>query len=132
VRCHKQCCSEHRTELNGVPYDVFLKLVEFCYTGSTQVNNYEIGVALLPLASEYALPSLKDACESLLTQTMNDANVISLLEVAEKHQALQLKHYCTEFLLRNFARLSVTEQFEHLGRDLITEILANTCSKLNG
>ena len=57
---------------------------------------------------------LKFLCENTLMHTVDNENVCSILIDANKYGATDLKKYCYDYLLKNFAEVHLTKGFEDL------------------
>ena len=83
-------------------------MMEYLYTGSIVNFNHRIALDLIGLADAYILDGLKQLCENTLMQNVDNDNVIQFLIDASKYQAIELKKYCIDYLIKNFQEVSTS------------------------
>jgi len=108
--------------LQGVEYDVIHAVIEWIYTGHTQISRKTV-VDILIVAEMYSLKELKQTCEYFLWHYVDVDNATALYQTAILHQAFQLKKVCGEFIVRNFHKISSTEGYLSLPQETKDEIL---------
>lgn len=94
-------------EISDVPYDAFLAVVEYIYTGGlpnfddTRIDSSaRLGrvVDILELSNRFCLNHLKETCETELQSAVNADSVEYLLQVAQDTYSVQLQLICEHFL----------------------------------
>lgn len=69
---------------------------------------------LLTAADRYGLRQLRWLCESRISQGISVNSVAKILELAQRHQASQLKSACLKFAATNLEEVMKSEGFEYL------------------
>ncbi|KAI3884597.1 hypothetical protein MKX03_001448 [Papaver bracteatum] len=84
---------------------------------------------LLAAADRYDLPRLKVMCEEKLCEDITVDNVATTLDLAEKHQCLQLKTICLNFAAKpeNLGEVIKSDGYANLEKSLLTDLL-KTCA----
>ena len=99
--------SQKRIIIHDVRYNVFMKMMEYLYTGaapelavddSADIQaDFELVMDLLQCSDQFMLDHLKEICEMHLASVVGDESVDILLEHAEMCNAVQLKDVCVHF-----------------------------------
>lgn len=112
-------------------------LLRYLYTDEIEMpEEAEEAAALLMLADEYMLPSLKRECEVALLTRVRERNVSYLLNKSDMYGANVLKEVCKQYVLDNFdTKPSLGEElakFPHLLVEITTAaIVGNKKRRLN-
>ena len=69
------------------------------YIGKVE-NLKDLGLDILKAANEYDLDHLKNVCEEYLNENLTIENVISIVKVADTHNADFLKTQCIYFIVK--------------------------------
>ncbi|KAA0176199.1 hypothetical protein FNF27_02256 [Cafeteria roenbergensis] len=77
----------------------FVAMLEYLYSGSAPSTAPMVTLELMSLADHYALDDLKALCDSQLIQHVDAANACTLLVVAHRCSATDLKRHCLDFIL---------------------------------
>ena len=101
-------------EINGIEQQVFAKLLQYIYTGSTGGNAEESNAAdaeslleeLLSAADMYQVVLLKEECASALAETLQMDNVTRILVLAHLHSCDSLLEAAMNFLVKNAKEVS--------------------------
>jgi hypothetical protein len=75
-------------------------------------------IELLQAADIYSLERLKQLCEKLIAEGMDDTNVYSLLEIADTWRCSQLKSRCLTWFFKNFKAAVTTEEWKQMRPEL--------------
>jgi len=112
-------------ELRDVPYNVFLKVLEYLYTDSVSDLSLEISVSLLIISERFMLDRLKRLCEDSIRRDINSDNVINIYLASHRHNAMALKDIALDFILRNLHDPGVASSLSDLKPepDLLVEII---------
>ena len=87
-------------------------MMEYLYSGSIANFNPSVALDLLGLADAYMLEGLKYLCENTLMHNVDNDNVCALLIDANKYSSTELKKFCINYLIKNFAEVQNTRGFE--------------------
>lgn len=81
----------------------FTALLEFLYTGTVHVHSLTGPVAeeAMSLAQYTGVDGLKALCEAALMHTVDVSSVCTLIATAHRCQALELKRFCLDFILKH-------------------------------
>jgi hypothetical protein len=109
-----------RIHIDSCRSDVFIILLEYIYTGIVDIGPKE-AFDLLKVADEYKLIHLKSKCENIISQSVNEDNVVHLFKLAWHSKAKYLKDYCLSVILENHQRLGPTIKQE-LSSDMLKEV----------
>jgi len=101
---------------------VFLKLLEFWYTGKVTISG-EFAKEILSIDKEYLSPELITICDTALIQIVGEDNVIDLLQLANEHPNMILKKVAIQFLLFRHRPIRTVPKFDTLSKDLLLDIL---------
>ena len=108
--------SQREIVIEDIRYSVFLKMIEYLYTGSVPelkripleeaseeanrlfVHELHLLVDLLSAADQFLIDHLKQLCEATLQLVVVEDTVDFLLEASDRHNAVQLKAVCMHFI----------------------------------
>lgn len=97
--------SEREIYIEEGSYSIFKLMMEYIYTGEPpyvlQVGSQTdpmVAAELLVLADQYMLDHLKQLCEARLTEEVREDTVDSILELAERSNAWQLRGVCGHYM----------------------------------
>jgi BTB/POZ domain/BTB And C-terminal Kelch len=93
---------ENEISVPGVGYDVFLSVMEYLYTGRVTIKEGRVAVNLLQASDMFGLEGLRAQCVEKVESAITVDNAAFICEVADTHNAQQLKDYCITFILHNF------------------------------
>lgn len=92
----------NRVKIEDVGLPVLQEMLTFIYTGKSP-NLKNMASELLFAADKYQLDRLKLMCEEELCSQLNEKNASQTLELADRHNATQLKEFCRDFIARQEA-----------------------------
>lgn len=83
---------------------------------------------LLSLADQYLVEPLKRKCEEAIQKSIKIDDVCLMLSIAMSRGANSLKKRCLSFIMSNFSKIIVLEQFVELPKPVLKEVF-RTASK---
>eukprot|EP00977_Amphora_coffeiformis_P016935 scaffold5364_cov164-Amphora_coffeaeformis.AAC.33 len=112
-------------DLPDVPYDVFMKVLEYLYTDSVQDVSLELGIQLLVASEQFMLDRLKSLCEDLIRHDIDVNNVLGILVAAHRHNASCLKGIALDFVILHLNETTIMTGLSELRQepDLLLEII---------
>lgn len=105
---------ESEIVISEVPYEVFLGVIEFLYSGKVEEMDEKLAMELLKAADMYQIEGLQKICVGKVEDAVTVENAAMVCQVAEMHKSLRLKQYCINFISRNFREVIHTESFLRL------------------
>lgn len=126
---------EGRVLIEDAQKEAVVSFIRYLYTGLIPPNE-QLTDELLALADKYEVPLLKDACDLMLTHSLNVENVLTLLCFAHLHDASLLRNKCLNFTLKNAFQVTHTPEWEKVIEQQpklsvqITRLLASPKSSL--
>ena len=106
--------TESVIEIHDWSYSAYLNMIEYLYTGQIEDFNHSVALDILGLADAYSIDNLKMLAENTLIHNVDAENVIHMLIDAHRFSALDLKKFCMEFTIKNFAEVQGTMGFSEL------------------
>lgn len=97
---------QNHLKLPDIDRDSFEAILEFIYTGETDLTDRV--VEILMAADRLLMDDLKQKCELILTESLDEDNCNDLLEISEQFAAPRLKRSCQELQARLNAPPAVT------------------------
>ena len=79
---------------------------------------------LLSLADQYLVEQLKKKCEEAIQKAIRIDDVCLVLEVAILRGANNLKKKCLSFIMSNFSKIIVIDQFVEMPQSALKEVFA--------
>jgi speckle-type POZ protein len=78
---------------------VLKAVIHFVYTDELPpVDDAVMAGEMLAAACRFGIKRMKALCDNLVAQLITKENVLSMLELAWRHQCKELKIYCSEFI----------------------------------
>lgn len=114
--------SSREISLGDISGDMLEQLIEYCYTGSVQLNTENVESILIH-AHRYSIVSLEEACTKFLAQNLNEENCCSMLAVADAFMIVDLKSIVSDYVCEHFMSVVQTDTFNKLASDTLLEIL---------
>jgi protein-L-isoaspartate(D-aspartate) O-methyltransferase len=112
----------NKIEIFDCTKSVFRDVLRFIYTDHTTVND-ENCISLLEQANFFQLDRLKAICEQYWYDNINVNNAASVLQVADRFNASQLKDFAMEFIFSHIQDVVKTESFQELDQSIVSHIL---------
>ncbi|XP_051173138.1 speckle-type POZ protein B-like [Leptopilina boulardi] len=106
-------------EIDG---DVFKEMLRYIYMGKIE-NSKNVAYDLHELANKYDIPKLRLICQQYLENYLTVNNVISILQLADFHNSLNLKKKCIIFIQKHFNEIGSMEAYKNLKHELLLELL---------
>ncbi len=113
---------QSRVILPEVERGVFNAVLRFIYTDTLDASNTQLAFDLFCQASLFRISNLQDRCEQVLLECIDNENVATLYEAADRYASPLLKEICVSFINRNFADLNEEGAFDMLPMDLLLEL----------
>lgn len=105
---------QNEIEIKSWPFNTYLTMVEYLYTGIVENFDAKVAMELIGLADAYTLEELKNLCEKVLQQSLDDENVGEMLILAYNYSAYELKKSALKFLLKSHSELDLAKIIENL------------------
>lgn len=122
-----------RVSLTGVSPETFNHALYFIYTDRVHpsLETYSIGKPVLLMMDLYKfsllleIKKLELLCIQYLESSVNEQNVLLILENASELHLSHLREYCLRFIVResHYQKVIMSESFESLNRSLIIQIV---------
>ena len=119
--------------LEGVSLETFSHALYFIYTDRVypSLETYSSGTPVLLMMDLYKFSLLLETkrlellCMQYLEASVNEQNVLLILEHASELHLSHLKEYCLRFIVKesNYQKVIMSESFETLDRNLIIQIV---------
>jgi len=116
-----------QVSIPGISYALFLDCLKFIYSGVILIRNAEHASELLEVATLLKLAHLKATCEEIIKDSATVENVASILQLATRFQAPQLKSFAMTFIMEHYEEVAKTKGFDDLDKNLIVEITREAC-----
>ena len=108
-------------EIRDAKYDIFRRFLEYIYSGYFDMAQ-PYAFELLPLASKYKLDHLKTMCGVKIQLSIDTANVLVALSLADRCKADELKSFCLSFIAENREAVTPALRKGELHPDLLKEV----------
>jgi len=112
----------NRIEIFDCTTNVFIDVLRFIYTDTCAINDDNC-IPLLEQANFFQLDRLKAICECYWFDNINVHNAASVLQVADRFNALQLKNFAMEFIFSHIQDVVKTDAWRDLDPSLVSHIL---------
>jgi len=112
----------NKIEIFDCTTTAFSDVLRFIYTDYCAVND-ENCISLLEQANFFQLDRLKAICEQYWFDNIHVTNAASVLHVADRFNASQLKDFAMEFIFSHIQEVVKTEAFRELDQSLVSHIL---------
>ncbi|XP_065202994.1 RCC1 and BTB domain-containing protein 1-like [Planococcus citri] len=109
-------------EIKESTYVAYKALLEYFYTDSLNVP-FCFAFELFDLARVYCEEELEEMCEKVIRNNINVDNVSSSYATSKISRFEDLKTFCMEFIMNNFANVVLSEDFAQLNLATVQEIL---------
>ena len=112
-------------EVEDIDADTFAAMLEFIYSSRVALNSLaKVSIAnLLVAAEKYNLVDLKKLCEESLCVHMSVNNVLDMMELADLHNAANLRAMALKFIGRNAKEVSSQEEWRERFPDVVVDII---------
>lgn len=108
--------SEKDIPIPDVAYDVFLAVLEYLYSGTVRMSSGKLAVELLKAADMFRIEGLRNLCVEKVEQAVTVENAAFICQVADMHNALNLKQFCITFMIQNFREVIKSPSFQSVMR----------------
>ncbi|XP_048008706.1 kelch-like protein 38 isoform X1 [Megalobrama amblycephala] len=99
-----------RIDLQGVPYDILMGIVEYVYTGSISITMEQV-LPLMQAASMLQYGRLFEACSTFLQTQLSTDNCLSMIRLSEILHCSSLQEKARELAVKSFSDVVVSEDF---------------------
>eukprot|EP00163_Fabomonas_tropica_P033828 TRINITY_DN912_c0_g1_i1.p1 TRINITY_DN912_c0_g1~~TRINITY_DN912_c0_g1_i1.p1 ORF type:complete len:1156 (-),score=216.85 TRINITY_DN912_c0_g1_i1:35-3502(-) len=117
-------CQEKAIPITYASYEVYEAMLQWLYLDHATVIKPDLSPDLLVLADEYGLEDLRLRCERIIAQCLDNDNVISLLCLADRHQAPYLRNECKFYILGAWDDLETSTLASELTEGVYDDLLA--------
>jgi len=101
---------------------IFIDILKFIYTDSCFINEENCN-SLMEQANFFQLDRLKAICENFWIGNLNVNNACSIIQIADRFNATQLRDFAREFIFSHIQEVIMTEGFKELDQTLVSQIL---------
>lgn len=108
--------------IGGVKSGILRKLVEFCYTSKIDIGMGDID-EMTAAAVHLQFNQVKEQCTEFYTTHLRPSNCLGIQLLAEQYELLPLKETVKQYILDYFGEIVQCEEFHHLGRDALLDML---------
>jgi hypothetical protein len=106
--------TEAEIPIPNVTFDVMLNVLHWIYCGTVTINEGQLAVDLLRAADMFGLDSLRAQCVEKVEAAVTIENAAFICEVADRHHAEHLKHFCISFIIHNMKQVINSEAWVNL------------------
>ena len=110
---------QDEVKIENISYNTFLQLLNYVYTDKVKSDSIENIVELFEAADLYGIDRLKMICEKEIYDMIDMENAPNVLRSVDKREALKLRDYALDFIVKNFDVVSKTKAFENMMRSNI-------------
>jgi hypothetical protein len=96
--------------------------MDYLYYGDINFSA-QVAHELLILANKYRLARLTDVCAKLLKKTVTKQNIVELIALADKHNAISLKDNCFEQIISIWPEFLTSKDILRLPKKRIIELM---------
>ncbi|CRG94798.1 conserved Plasmodium protein, unknown function [Plasmodium gallinaceum] len=88
--------------INDIPYDIFLIVINYLYTDELSLNySLETYTKILVTAGNFNIFRLLQLCELIISNHINEINVLDIVLLSYKYNCKQLCKFCLDFIINN-------------------------------
>ncbi|CRH01323.1 conserved Plasmodium protein, unknown function [Plasmodium relictum] len=88
--------------INDILYDIFLIVINYLYTDELSMNySLETYTKILITAVNFNILRLLQLCELIISNYINEANVLDIILLSYKNNCKQLCKFCLDFIINN-------------------------------
>ena len=113
---------ENKVEVVDVSADILEEILHFIYSGEVRDLNKQRTKHLLIAAEKYNLVDLKLLCEESLCINMTVENVLDLIEIADLHDAANLRATALKFIGKNAKQVAAQKGWREKIPDVMADI----------
>ena len=114
---------ENQVEVVDIDADTFAEMLEFIYSSHVALNSKVSIANLLVAAEKYNLVDLKKLCEERLCVQMSVNNVLDMMELADLHNAANLRAMALKFIGRNAKEVASQKEWRERFPDVVVDII---------
>ena len=102
--------STHQTQITDIEFSTLKALLKYIYTDIIDPEN-EHTEELFVAADKYDIQGLRNRCELILAERINEENCAELFLLSYLHGGKQLKEKCMEMIAKNYKSVKLTEKW---------------------
>ncbi|XP_002740989.1 kelch-like ECH-associated protein 1 [Saccoglossus kowalevskii] len=106
-------CKKNKIEIKETHPCVFALLVDFAYTSTILVNEWNV-LKLLTTAIMFQMNHVVNACCQFLEHQLDPSNCIGIAGFSKEYSLVELHETSMAFICKNFREVSKTEEFMNL------------------
>jgi len=113
-------------QIEGVTPEAFSKMLEYTYCSTVSFTTFDEVLAVMRLADQYLIHSLRNYCESVLITHLSIENAAVAFQDAHTHNLLKLRAASLNLIVENFAAICDADNFLSTiptNPDLMREVL---------
>jgi len=109
-------------ELPVCDYESLLEFFRYLYSDEVKLSGTNV-LQVLYLANKYMVPSLADKCTEYLQNSLDVANVFSVLPLAQKCEKEELVEHCWDVIDKNTEDIVRSDEFTELDKCLVENVV---------
>jgi len=117
----KESQSNIITILDSTPA-IWIDILKFIYTDTCTITEENCN-SVMEQANFFQLDRLKAICENFWIGNLNVNNSCSIIQIADRCNATQLRDFAREFIFSHIQEVITTEGFQELDQVLVSQIL---------
>lgn len=117
-------------KVDGDP-TVFKQLLKYIYTDECDITGDNC-LDLLQLSNYYKVDRLTCMCEVVIRDSVNIEDAATVLYLADKYNAVQLKSFITEYILENLEAVIKTDSYKQLDKEMTDNLMLKLYSRSKG
>ncbi|XP_070564376.1 kelch-like ECH-associated protein 1 [Ptychodera flava] len=119
-------CQKNTVELKETHPCVFALLIDFAYTSTILVNEWNV-LKLLTTAVMFQMTHVVNACCQFLEYQLDPSNCIGISEFAKEYSLTELHKKAICYICKNFCEVSKTEEFMNLNLYQLVKLASQDC-----
>ena len=120
---------DENVEIYGIDADTFAIILDFIYSGYVEVKETNVQ-QLLPAAKMLQIEEVEKNCCDFLRHELDPSNCVGIYLFADVHACVNLASDALEYIHRNFAEVSKSEEFLQLDKLRLFKLLESEDLKI--
>ncbi|XP_057320585.1 TD and POZ domain-containing protein 2-like [Microplitis mediator] len=101
--------------IDKIDMEVTLEMLNFFYKGVTKASfDTDFALKMLEASDMYQANKLKNICEMTLLRNMTVENILTIVDIADDYNALELRRNAIRFIVSNSEKVFGLKKFEEL------------------
>ena len=109
-------------EIHGIQADIFDAILDFIYTGKVEVSEDNVQ-QLLPASKMLQIEDIEVICCDFFKHELDSSNCVGIYTFSDAHSCFNLSKSALDFIHRNFVEVSKQEEFLHLTKTSLLQML---------